>query len=193
MGYNPSALTDCGADCPVETVSWYEAAAYTNAVSAAAGLTECYACTGAGSDVVCDVAVDPYDCEGYRLLTEAEWEGAARCGTDVTYAGSNDVSAVAWTSANSGGTKHAVGGLDSNACGLRDLSGNVWEWTGDYYGEYGSAPATDPAGPATGSGRVIRGGGFGGGAADARVAERAGRYGEYGYDALGFRLGRTDP
>ncbi|MSP55716.1 MAG: hypothetical protein EXR69_08965 [Myxococcales bacterium] len=82
MGYNPSYHTDCdglGPDnCPVDTVSWWQSAAHANAKSDAAGLQECYTCTGSGIDVKCAVGPNPYDCTGYRLLTEAAWEGAAR-------------------------------------------------------------------------------------------------------------------
>ena len=197
MGYNPAGFTDCDGlgpdDCPVEWVTWYQSAAYANAMSDAAGLAECYTCTRSGTGVQCDVGMNPYDCNGYRLLTEAEWEGAARCGTDLLYAGSNDSSAVAWTTKNSGDTPHAVGGLAPNACGLYDMSGNVWEWTQDWYDDYGTGAATDPAGPESGSGRVFRGGGWSYDASYARVAFRYVGGPEGASYALGFRLSRSGP
>lgn len=81
LGYSvkvSSSCVDCGADCPAECVTWHEAAAFANATSDLAGLPTCYTCSGAGESVECVPAANPYDCAGYRLLTEAEWEAAAR-------------------------------------------------------------------------------------------------------------------
>ncbi len=197
MGYNPSYFTDCdgqGPDnCPVEQVNWYESAAYANALSDAAGLQECYTCTGSGTNVECDVGMNPYDCTGYRLLTEAEWEGAARCGTDTEYAGSNTSTDVAWTDENTNSSPHTVAGLAPNACGLYDMSGNVWEWTQDWYDDYPSGSVTDPIGAESGSFRVFRGGGWFNDAGAAAVSGR--NYGTPGYAGgrVGFRVSRSSP
>lgn len=138
------------------------AAAFANEMSADEGLTECYECTGSGSSVSCDLAMEVYACEGYRLPTEAEWEGAARCDEDLLYAGSSTIGDVAWYSGNSSSTTHEVAGLDANDCGLYDMSGNVWEWNSDWYdsGYYSAGGRTNPVGVSTGSGRLIRSGSY---------------------------------
>jgi formylglycine-generating enzyme required for sulfatase activity len=128
------------------------------------------------------------------IPTGGDWEGAARCGEDLLYAGSNTIGAVGWYDSNSGARTRTVGGLAPNACGLYDMSGNVWEWTNDWYGAYGSAAVTDPIGPA-GAARVCRGGSWGATANGARVANR--NCGEvtpgYRDRFLGVRLVRTAP
>ena len=193
MGVNPSGMSGCGGDCPVETLNWHMAAAYTNALSAAAGLSSCYTCTGTGTSVSCSAPASVYTCSGYRLLTEAEWENAARCGEDYEFSGSDSIDIVGWYYGNTAGTM-AVGGKRANACGLYDMSGNVFELVNDFYGTISSADAVDPVGPSSGSYVVDRGGSWFHGASWARVAARDGTsLPSSANTRLGFRVGRTAP
>ena len=179
MGDNPSSFQGCGPNCPVEQVNWDDAILYANALSRREGLAECYVgSTFAG-----------LTCTGYRLPTESEWEYAARAGSTAATYGPLD--SVGWYEGNSGGSTHPVGGKTANSFGLYDMLGNVWEWTGDWYGTY-PGTLTDPTGPTTGSYRVVRGGSWITTAPGARAAYRYyGFTADIRYNALGFRLVKT--
>lgn len=125
--------------------------------------------------------------KNFRLPTEAEWEYAARggqqdeytrtlgqSGTYYKYAGSNNLDEVAWNVFNSGYKSHPVGTKAPNALGLYDMSSNVWEWCNDRYnaGYYEASPEDNPAGPAIGMYRVMRGGYWGGAIDLCRVSRR---------------------
>ena len=102
--------------------------------------------------------------QNFRLPTEAEWEFAARGGNNSNhyqYSGSNELGDVAWYSGNSGDKTHVVATKQPNELGLYDMSGNVWEWCSDWYGNYSSSSQTNPTGPNSGSKRVLRGGCWG--------------------------------
>jgi formylglycine-generating enzyme required for sulfatase activity len=148
----PWETTPCqGGVCPA-TVSWAQAAGYCNALSAKSGLEQCYRCgieprrTLGGSSIpvnvfVCDVQSPEafWNCRGFRLAAEAEWEYAARAGTSTAlYSGTPaacdgpapEADAIAWYKENSDGYKS--GGLKKpNAWGLFDTAGNVAEWVHD--------------------------------------------------------------
>ena len=115
--------------------------------------------------------------ETYRLPTEAEWEYACRAGTTTRFSFGKDESRLgdyAWYSGNSSpyGMKD-VGTKLSNAWGLHDMHGNVYEWCQDWYGNYSSGAQIDPTGPASGHYRVKRGGSFIYSARGARSAYRS--------------------
>jgi formylglycine-generating enzyme required for sulfatase activity len=132
----------------------------------------------------------------YRLPTEAEWEYAARSGgRNEKFAGSDDIDAVAWYSANSGNTTHPVGLKSANGLGLYDMSGNVWQWTADWYGEnyYRNSPRSNPLGPLTGSKRIFRGGSWFYDPRGARVSYRDFSVPEYCSSYLGFRVVSPGP
>jgi formylglycine-generating enzyme required for sulfatase activity len=103
----------------------------------------------------------------FALPTEAQWEYAARGGryharAGHLYAGSSRLEEVGWyrDSDNSGQETQAVGHKQANVLGFYDMSWNVWEYCGDWYGDYSAGAQTDPKGPVTGVGRVLRGGGW---------------------------------
>jgi formylglycine-generating enzyme required for sulfatase activity len=140
---------------------------------------------------------------GMRLPTEAEWEYAYRAGTTTAFhgwpaqtAGTNhdtQVGNIAWFTSNSGNQTRPVGGLAPNGFGLHDMSGNVWEWVNDRYSGsyYASSPAADPLGPATGSGRVLRGGGWVNHTNNLRSSYRNNLSPDFAVINFGFRVVRS--
>ena len=126
----------------------------------------------------------------YRLPTEAEWEYAARAGTDDDYAGNLD--AMAWYKNNAAGATHEAGSKEPNGFGLYDMHGNVWEWCADFYAEgyYSTSPIVDPKGPESGSTRVVRGGSWYYAADQQRSTFRLGMAPLFRNANFGFRLVR---
>ena len=127
------------------------------------------------------------------LPTEAQWEYACRAGSTTRFYYGDDadyslLGKYAWYVGNSASQTHPVGQKTPNAWGLYDMHGNVWEWCKDWYGSYASANVVDPHGPASGSYRVIRGGGWVNVARDCRSAKRGWNGPENTYDRFGFRV-----
>jgi formylglycine-generating enzyme required for sulfatase activity len=189
VGTDPSLDPDCGETCPVENLSWEDAVTYCNALSREHGLAECY------EDCACDLKPEfetPYECPGYRLPTEAEWEYAARAGTDGPRYGPLDD--IAWYSVTSGDTVHEVGTRVPNEWGLHDMLGNVAEWCSDLYVmDLGSEPATDPSPDSDLHDRPMRGGAFHSDASRVRAAARASGQQAIPVAGSGLRPVRTLP
>jgi formylglycine-generating enzyme required for sulfatase activity len=166
------ASSPIGKDYPVTRVSWFDAARYCNARSAAEGLQPCY-------------DVSTWECDfsknGYRLPTEAEWEYACRAGTTTTYFFGSDVNdlidyANYWPDSDKYYEAMAetgkwdkplpkllpVGRKKPNPWGLYDMLGNVREWCNDWYDEnyYARSPENNPKGPEYGAMKVVRGGSY---------------------------------
>lgn len=100
----------------------------------------------------------------YRLPTDAEWAFAGLGGNrskGYTYAGGDELDQVAWNNNNSYNKTHPVKGKSPNELGLYDMSGNVWEFCSDWFGNYEDKFQANPKGPETGVYHVIRGGSYG--------------------------------
>lgn len=189
---------------PVEQVNWYQAITFCNKLSLKLGLEPCYTVKKDGVPI--DFAQLTYDeipisnnkanaywndagldmsKNGFRLPTEAEWEWAAKGGTDDTWAGTNDekkLADYAWYMENAGMKTHEVKKKQPNRYGLYDMSGNVFEWCWDWTGhETPQGGQTDPTGEVPTKEdqkfRIARGGPWGILGSDA--LSRAYRYGQY--------------
>ncbi|MCL2442808.1 MAG: formylglycine-generating enzyme family protein, partial [Treponema sp.] len=215
MGTNPSyfhggsgrepAAGEVQGRRPVETVSWYEAIVFCNRLSIMEGLTPAYIISGSTNPNDWGTVPTTWNATwnavqivsgstGYRLPTEAQWEYAAKGGNgspgNFTYSGSNDPDpdTVAWYSTNSGSRTHEVGKKAPNSLGLYDMSGNVWEWCWDWWGNYTSTTKTDPTGAPSGTIRVLRGGSRNNSAEYVRSVIRYYDVPYYRHSIYGFRV-----
>ena len=168
MGTDPSSFT--GDDLPVEQVSWDDCQQFCTALSQLSGLA-------------------------IRLPTEGEWEYACRAGTATRFSFGDDMAdlgSYGWYANNSSARTHDVAGKLPNAWGLYDVHGNVWEFCSDRYSDsyYGERPDpdTDPSGPASGTGRTVRGGAWGNNAGSCRSAYRWWFYSDFSHDRAGIRV-----
>jgi formylglycine-generating enzyme required for sulfatase activity len=202
MGSNPSEFK--GDNLPVENVTWFDAVRYCNARSTREGLTPAY--TISGETVAWNRAASDQRSAGYRLPTEAEWEYACRAGTttpfnigsNITDREANCYNNYGYNNNSSGrvtggyrGRTSPVNSYAANSWGLFDMHGNVADWCWDWYGEYGAGAQTNPAGAATGTLRVNRGGGWNDFPKHIRSAYRAATPPGNGSFNLGFRLVRN--
>lgn len=200
---------------PVVYITWYGAAIYTNWLSIHEGLNKVY-----------DTTTWLYDttANGYHLLTEAQWEFAARgadtihypwgntsIDTNYNYRESGDpfdngfISGITpvdfydgslqlktdynWLSAD---TEYQTGN-GSSWVGAYDMSGNVYEWCYDWYGDYTEdTEIIDPIGPSSGTERILRGGAWTSESTNSRVHSRYSALPAVGNPDMGFRIGRTD-
>ena len=168
MGSDPSHFKK-GDNYPVEEVSWNDCQRFIEKLNRKTGKT-------------------------FRLPTEAQWEYAARGGkksNGYKYSGSNNLSQVAWYNYNSSGATHAVKTKSPNELRIYDMSGNVWEWCQDWYGDYPYVAVTNPQGEGAWSGveRVIRGGSSSD--TNCRTSSRRSRTPGHRYFYLGLRLALT--
>ncbi len=172
---------------PASDVSWLDAVRFCNDASQATGFAPAYEVRG---DVIRWLPTD-----GYRLLTEIEWEYACRAHSQARLSFGDDPSQLGWYGwydENSGGRKRPVGALRPNAFGLYDLHGNVWEWV---WGQPYKYPLDRRTGRVTemstrmGS-PVLRGGAFDREARDLRAASRDWDEPERRFSFVGFRCAR---
>lgn len=226
MGYASSSVPSD----PASYVSWQEAVAYCNALSTKLKLTACYENVGSKNyckelhspcpkDEVCHILTHEcasfdtiaaysgskiYDCPGYRLPTEAEWEYAYRAGTTGAYysgqkPGAADCKCVSptldpigWYCGNASLVQAGGPPKQANAWGLYNMAGNLQEWCHDDESkDLGSATAQDPVVPPKGSDRVVRGGYFYSYASRARAAARTFVHAHNRAHSVGLRCVRT--
>ena len=190
-------------DQPVSSVTWEEAALYCNWLSQQSNLPPFYR-----TDLGKVIGINP-SAIGYRLPTEAEWAWSIRQnggettrfpwggslpppdrhGNYADRSASHLVGRVIFGYNDNHVVAAPVGTYPPNAIGIYDLSGNVAEWTNDYYEIPSAEPVSDPLGPTSADYHVIRGSSWMNGTiTDLRVSFRD--YGSDGRQDVGFRIAR---
>jgi formylglycine-generating enzyme required for sulfatase activity len=216
MGWNDSEFKT--ADRPVERITWFDALDFCNRLSVREGLTAVYDIGDRsvdGNHIVQAEVVPHWYNSGYRLPTEAEWEFACRAGTTgATSRGETTILScspldpvldpIGWYCGNSDDATHQVGRREDNSWGLKDVLGNVFEWTWDRYDatyglDFPPLPAepdsviSDPVGASTGESRVCRGGSWSATPRECRSAYRFYHPPGNAYSDVGLRVVRTGP
>lgn len=158
---------------PITEVSWMDSLAFCNELSRMLGRTECYTITNESENTIYNKTAN-----GFRLLSDAEWQYACKAGTTgYRYA---RIDQIAWYQDNSQGSVHQVGQLLPNPWGLFDMIGNVWEWCWDLYDteRYGNY-------------RVFRGGSWAEVENNCGSTSRRKSMPDFKIDDLGFRIALT--
>ena len=205
MGNNPSNFQGSGElpasgevqeKRPVENVSWYQCIAFCNELTKKVpelGESQCvyrveghtYGTADAAAKKVPEMDMSK---KGFRLPTEAEWEWAAKGGTEDKWAGTNEGSKLGTYAWYNDSKTHEVKKKQPNGYGLYDMSGNVWEWCWDWYGTLPNPLSADYLGAASGTKRVMRGSCWKNGADDAACAYRGFLKPVLNYGHLGLRV-----
>lgn len=174
----PLYIRNCNEECPVDQISWYDAKEFISKLNKIEGTHK------------------------YRLPTEAEWEYASRAGSKTSFANGKitvldcdydiKLGEIGWYCGNSRDYPlHPVAQKNSNAWGLYDMHGSVWEWCSDWYDHYPSMSVTNPIGPPDGIERVMRGGGIADSARSCRSANRHSLRPDIAFSNVGFRVIRS--
>ena len=199
MEFNPSTSSS-DPKCPVDSVTWFTALEFCNKLSDEDGLPHYYELTNPrrrsnGSIGQADVSI--VGGNGYRLLTEAEWEYVCRAGSVAPWCFGDLVVAVtqyAWFFDNSPSGAQPVGLKKPNSWGLYDMHGNVMEWCFDWFSELyyqQCGEVENPLGPDNGTGRAIRGGSWQFGPEATRCSCRNSSNPENSSSMIGFRIARN--